>query len=218
MEDVPESRSQFDNLEKLIRRPRDTRLKEPQKLIRRPPEARLKECRPCTHPDPSQQPCPWTTAIKLLTKSSQVGTHSFWGTSPLCPPLPDKAISLFFSISPRTLALRFNTAPVHRSPVFNISTRYFVKLSWLNHHWLLNNVSNIWRKDFKEMIRLLNHCFQIIICQPSCGLKPKSALSLQIVLPTFLKLNHFLSGWRKWICWVFWHYCVFAMGIYCTYL
>lgn len=124
----------------------------------------------------------------------------------------------FFSTSPRTLSLRFNMAPVHRGRVFSISTRYFVKLSWLNHHWLLNNVSNIWRKDFKEMIRLLNHCFQIIICQPSCELKPKSALSLQIVLPTFLKLHHFLSGWRKQICWVFWHYCVFAMGTYCTYL
>ena len=43
MEDVPERSSQFDNLEK---------------FIRRPPEARLKECRPCTHPDPYQQPCP----------------------------------------------------------------------------------------------------------------------------------------------------------------
>jgi len=27
-----------------------------EKLIRRPTEARLKECRPCTYPDPYQQP------------------------------------------------------------------------------------------------------------------------------------------------------------------
>ena len=42
----------------MIRRPPEATLEEPQKLIRRLPEDRLKECRPCTHPDPYQQPCP----------------------------------------------------------------------------------------------------------------------------------------------------------------
>lgn len=77
------------------------------------------------------------------------------------------------------------------------NTRYFVKSSWLKHHWLLNNVSNIWGKDFKEMIRLLNHCFHIIIHQPGFESEPNSALNLQKVLPAFLKLNHFLSGWKR---------------------
>ena len=39
-----------------------------------------------------------------------MGTHSFEGISPLwpTPPLPGKTIKLFFSISPKTLSLRFN--------------------------------------------------------------------------------------------------------------
>ena len=48
----------------------EVRLKEPEKLIKRPLETSLKEHRPCTHPDPYQQPCPWTIAIKLLPKST----------------------------------------------------------------------------------------------------------------------------------------------------
>lgn len=59
---------------------------EPQKLIGWPPEARLKEGRPDTHPDPCRQCRPWTTAIKLLTKSSPVGTLIFLGTSQLLSP------------------------------------------------------------------------------------------------------------------------------------
>ena len=60
---------------------------EPEKLFRRPPEARLKESSPCTHPNPYQQTHPWTIAIKLLTKSSWVGTHSFEKHEPTVPPL-----------------------------------------------------------------------------------------------------------------------------------
>ena len=42
-----------------------------------------------THPVPYQQPCPWTVAIKLLSKSLRVGTRSFEGykcTPVLWPP------------------------------------------------------------------------------------------------------------------------------------
>ena len=39
----------------------------------------------------------------------QVGTHSFEDISPLWPPLPGKAIKLFFSASPKSLSLRYNS-------------------------------------------------------------------------------------------------------------
>ena len=41
--------------------------------------------------------------------------------SPLCSPLLGQAIKLFFSTSPKTLSLKFNSAPVHRGQVFNIT-------------------------------------------------------------------------------------------------
>ena len=34
--------------------------------------------------------------------------------SPLCPPSPGKAIKLYFSVSPRSLSLRFDCTPVYR--------------------------------------------------------------------------------------------------------
>ena len=51
-----------------------------------------------------QQSHPWTIAIKLFIRSSQVGIHSFLvGGSLLCPPLPGRAIKPSFSASPKTL-------------------------------------------------------------------------------------------------------------------
>ena len=44
----------------------------------------------------------------------QVGTRSFEGICWLWPPLPDKVIKLSFATSPKTLSLRFGSAPVHR--------------------------------------------------------------------------------------------------------
>ena len=82
----------------LIRRPSEARLKEPQKLTRRPQETRLKECRFCTHPDPYQQPHTWPIAVKLLTNHAQLEHTGFEGISPLCPPLPGKAIKLCYFI------------------------------------------------------------------------------------------------------------------------
>ena len=46
----------------------------------------------------------------------------------LCPPLPGKAIKLFFSTSPKTLSLRFDLAPVHRDQA--LMTRRAWKMSW----------------------------------------------------------------------------------------
>ena len=112
MEDVPERRSQFDKHKK---------------LIRRPPEVRLKEGRPCTHPDPYQQPCPWTIAMKLLTKSPKLDTE-FWEARACCvPPLPGKAIKLFFSTSSKTLSPRFNSALLHRGRVLGIIKKHQTK-------------------------------------------------------------------------------------------
>ena len=44
----------------------------------------------------------------------EVGAHSLEAVTPLWPPLPGKAIKLFFSTSPTTLSLRFNSGHVHR--------------------------------------------------------------------------------------------------------
>jgi len=83
---------------------------------------KIKDCRPCTHfillsnailrsllynssPNP-----PWLSHTVFKDRSS------------LCPSLPDKAIKLFFSISPKTLSLRFDLAPVCRGWVFDINT------------------------------------------------------------------------------------------------
>ena len=66
---------------------------------------------------PHQIPLCWDTVLR--------------STSPLCPPLPGKTIKLFFSTSPRTLSLRFDSAPVHRGRVFDIS----VKKSWFTEAW-----------------------------------------------------------------------------------
>ena len=41
-------------------------------------------------------------------------THSFESISPLWPPLPDKAIKLLFSTSPKTLSPRFNLVSGNR--------------------------------------------------------------------------------------------------------
>ena len=83
-----------------IRRPSEARLKEPQKLIRRSPEARLKECRPCTHPDPYQQSCPWTIAIKLLIKFPPGWDTVCEGHKPTVAPFAwqsNKAILFYFT-------------------------------------------------------------------------------------------------------------------------
>ena len=114
MEDVSILHSRKDHLK--------TDWKEPEKLIKRLPETRLKECRPCTHS--YQQSHPWTMAIKLLTKSFWVGHTVFEGRSLLCPPLPGKAIKLFFSTSSKTLSLRFDSAPVHRGWVFGFGSDF----------------------------------------------------------------------------------------------
>ena len=166
---------------------------EQHKLIRRPPEARLKAFRPCTHPDPYQQPLPWVlgsllyseTKVKVKVMSyplqphglyihgilqarilewvafpfsrgssqprdrtqvshiagrfftswatreahyykashqiPQVGAHHFEDLNPLYLSLPDKAIDLFFSTSPKTLSPSSDSTLVHRGQAFGIT-------------------------------------------------------------------------------------------------
>ena len=82
-------------------------------------------------PQSYQQPRPSTTAIKLLTKFSQVGHTVLRGVSPLCPPLPGKAIKLFFSSSPKTLSARFDLALVPRGRVFGMKRKtYDIVYMW----------------------------------------------------------------------------------------
>ena len=50
----------------------------------------------------------------------QVETYGFEGISPLCSPLPGKAIKLPFSTSPKTLYQRLNWASVQRIWVWGI--------------------------------------------------------------------------------------------------
>ena len=79
----------------------------------RPLEAILKECRPCTHSNLSSNPTLEPASVKLLTKSSWVGIHSFSRQEPTVSPLAGKAIKLSFSTSPKTLSLRFDSALVY---------------------------------------------------------------------------------------------------------
>ena len=78
---------------------------------------------PMTSPPTSQKnihelitPCSLNT-IKIPHYPLQGGTHSSEGTSPLWPPLPGKAIKLFFSTSSKTLSRCFCSALVNRGGV-----------------------------------------------------------------------------------------------------
>ena len=88
------------------------------KLSKRPPEARLKEGRSCAYYNPYQQLCPWTIAIKLLIKSSQIGTYSFSGQEPVVSPFAWQSNRALYFI---WNSLRFNLAMMHRGWVFSIS-------------------------------------------------------------------------------------------------
>ena len=82
-----------------------------QRHKKRWPEARLKEGRPCKHHDLSLQLHPWTFAIKLLTKSSQFGTHGFLRHKPFVFPFAwqiNKAILFYFTQS-SVSEIRFGT-------------------------------------------------------------------------------------------------------------
>ena len=77
---------------------------------------------------------PWTIAVKLLVIFSWVEHTVLRGMSPVCPPLPDKAIKLFFSTWPKSLTLRFDLELVHRDGVLVslsvVQTKVF-SLPWL---------------------------------------------------------------------------------------
>jgi len=55
-------------------------------------------------------------------------TLGFEGISPLCPPLPSRAVKLSFSTSPKTLSLKFVLAPVNREAELLASV--FFKSIW----------------------------------------------------------------------------------------
>ena len=59
----------------------------------------------------------WNHYCKTPHYPLKVRTHSFEGISLLCPPLPGKAVKLFFSTSPKTLSLRFNAVLGYRGQI-----------------------------------------------------------------------------------------------------
>ena len=113
-----------------------SRQKEPQKLIRPPEIKELKNCKPCTHPDSYCIPhSPWTTVIKILTKSLRAGTHSFEGHEPAVSPIVWQSNcqtksnwSYSFLLHPKHSKIWFGT--MHRSWVFSIRQR---RLGWAGH-------------------------------------------------------------------------------------
>ena len=74
--------------------------------------------------NPSEE-CPETDHALVYYNTSpyvsKVGTDGFEGISPVCPPLPGKAIKLSFSTSPRTLSLRFDLALLYREAELSAS-------------------------------------------------------------------------------------------------
>ena len=80
-----------------------------------------------------QQTWAWIFAGKL-TKSSWVWTQTLRCMSLLCAHVPGKVMKLFFSISSKTLSLRFNSAPANRNCIFRTSTKchfcHVGKTSW----------------------------------------------------------------------------------------
>ena len=62
------------------------------------------------------------------------GHTVFEGTSPWRPPLPGKAITLFFPTSPETLSPRLDLAQVHRGRVFSIKSIAQGHGKWHKHH------------------------------------------------------------------------------------
>ena len=72
------------------------------------------------HPDPYQQLL--QLDYKTPHRNPQLGTRSVEGISPLWPPLPGKAIKIFFSTSPKILSPRCNL--VSRD---QIQLHYYIK-------------------------------------------------------------------------------------------
>ena len=100
--------------EEIFETPSETRLKELQKFIRLP-EVRL-ECRPCIHPDPYKQLCPWIIAIKFLTKYpwQEYGVPPFdWQIT---------KVTLSFFTQSFVSEIQFGTVP--RGQILSLSYKY----------------------------------------------------------------------------------------------
>lgn len=120
--------------------------REPQKLIRRPPEAWLKNTRPTYTmnliSNPALEPLLWTSSPNPL----RLGHTVFEGMSSLCPPLPGRAIKLFFLLQPKLYLQDSSSALVHRgrvlATVFLVLTTLpgtqtaFKFICWINIYWI----------------------------------------------------------------------------------
>ena len=92
---------------------------------RRPPEARWKELEKLIKTTWDEVKGPASPPLNHCHEAPHqilLGWNpGFEGRSPLCPPLPGKAIKLFFSTLPETLSLRFYLALVYREAELSAS-------------------------------------------------------------------------------------------------
>ena len=63
-----------------------------------------------------------TPSPRAIAMKPQVGVHSVEGHELLWPPLPGKAVKLFFSALPQTLSLRFSLAPLRGGQAFSVGS------------------------------------------------------------------------------------------------
>jgi len=112
---------------------------------------RLSDCtdlRPSTHPHLVSNP---TLAVLLWNSSAsspRLGITVFQDRNPLYPPLPEKAVKLFFSTSPKTLSLRFDSTPLYReaklpASLLCIYRSGLAQLS-LSHHLIYSSLKNLY--------------------------------------------------------------------------
>ena len=94
------------------------------------PETRLKECRPCTHPDPYQQPCPGTITLNFSPNPPPPSCDTqFWEHQTpvsLFAWLNNKAILFYFSQN-SVSSIQFSTST--RRPTFGVTVRWLYPTS-----------------------------------------------------------------------------------------
>ena len=97
----------------------------------------------------------------------QVRAYSFWGRSPLCPPLPGKVIKLSFSTSPQTLSPRFTSAPVYREDELSVSQNWWDSEEFSGK--LMTMLFSCITKRKLKLIKKKQHSCQILQISELCS-------------------------------------------------